>query len=1080
MLFLYGAGDEDLAAKLLKQIAPDIEARTLGIFGFKTPPLPEEDDVLLIMGAQALAQLKETGLAPKNRAIQSMREEVIASPRGGKIMVTYSPDVTWSDSANATLMRYDIALARRLILTGSIAPKVGKYEWVTAEKFCSLVDQWAEASLKKPMAASLDLETMGFYPMLPGKEIVTVQITNKPGRAWVLHMLIDVQTTAQRVAVAAALHKLLNTPTIKLRGANLKFDLGWIWEKFSIDCTNFSMDTLLVGSLLDENRSNGLSWHCKEHTDLGGYDAPFERKYDKGKMETVPKDDPDFLVYAGGDVDGVLQVSEVQLGLLNDQPALARFYTRLLHPAVRAFEKVERRGLLVDTERYKELEDELIKERDESYAEAIRLIPARIKAKHAKAGLKFSRPSLLKDILFSEMGFDLVPQKWTDGGAVSTDKGHLQLVLGGAGNRPEAEAEAFINAFSRWSSADKMLGTYVYGFLEHLRPDGRFHPTYLLYNGAMFESSRGGSQQGGTVTGRTSAKDPAVQCMVGETMVLTDQGEKRLDWLVAKGGAGLRVMTHIGQWRGIVGVYENGVKPVFQLDVEDNRSIVCTGNHPILTARGWVRADQVEVGDVCYVSRAQNSREDQPDVLLVGGHEEPVPVPDVEGLEELRGSGNNGLRPMAEVRELSGRHGEKTEGRVFHREARCEWKLRARKLHLGHAAGAIGEPEKHQEDRVRRQDPDGSSVGARVRDQSGSSALSAGTAWDAHGASLEEGLPAEASQFQESRVVAVRLVGQRETFDLTIQSSHSFVANGVVVHNTIPKHLKKDQKPWPTMLRRCFVAPEGHSFFECDFSQGELRVTAVVANERTMLKAYAEGRDLHCVTGAGFADMSYDEFKTAYDRMDDKDPTLDKQLAWKVETFRQQAKSANFGLLYGMGAEGFMIYARDSFGVHMSVAEATQRRRDFFRTYPGLVDWHDNTRRLVRRMGKVVSPLGRVRHLPLARSPNSQARSSAERQAINSPIQSCLSDMCLLSIVRADAELESEGLQIVGMTHDSIYGYVPTAKAQAITARVCEIMATLPLHDLFGWKPTLEFPADVKYGPSWGEVKKPKPLAMAA
>jgi len=968
MLFLYGAGDEDLAAKLLKQIAPDIEARTLGIFGFKTPPLPEEDDVLLIMGAQALAQLKETGLVPKNRAIQSMREEVIASPRGGKIMVTYSPDVTWSDSANATLMRYDIALARRLILTGSIAPKVGKYEWVTAEKFCSLVDQWAEASLKKPMAASLDLETMGFYPMLPGKEIVTVQITNKPGRAWVLHMLIDVQTTAQRVAVAAALHKLLNTPTIKLRGANLKFDLGWIWEKFSIDCTNFSMDTLLVGSLLDENRSNGLSWHCKEHTDLGGYDAPFERKYDKGKMETVPKDDPDFLVYAGGDVDGVLQVSEVQLGLLNDQPALARFYTRLLHPAVRAFEKVERRGLLVDTERYKELEDELIKERDESYAEAIRLIPARIKAKHAKAGLKFSRPSLLKDILFSEMGFDLVPQKWTDGGAVSTDKGHLQLVLGGAGNRPEAEAEAFINAFSRWSSADKMLGTYVYGFLEHLRPDGRFHPTYLLYNGAMFESSRGGSQQGGTVTGRTSAKDPAVQCMVGETMVLTDQGEKRLDWLVAKGGAGLRVMTHIGQWRGIVGVYENGVKPVFQLDVEDNRSIVCTGNHPILTARGWVRADEVEVGDVCYVSR----------------------------------------------------------------------------------------------------------------DQSGSSALSAGTAWDARGASLEEGLPAEASQFQESRVVAVRLVGQRETFDLTIQSSHSFVANGVVVHNTIPKHLKKDQKPWPTMLRRCFVAPEGHSFFECDFSQGELRVTAVVANERTMLKAYAEGRDLHCVTGAGFADMSYDEFKTAYDRMDDKDPTLDKQLAWKVETFRQQAKSANFGLLYGMGAEGFMIYARDSFGVHMSVAEATQRRRDFFRTYPGLVDWHDNTRRLVRRMGKVVSPLGRVRHLPLARSPNSQARSSAERQAINSPIQSCLSDMCLLSIVRADAELESEGLQIVGMTHDSIYGYVPTAKAQAITARVCEIMATLPLHDLFGWKPTLEFPADVKYGPSWGEVKKPKPLAMAA
>ncbi len=123
-------------------------------------------------------------------------------------------------------------------------------------------------------------------------------------------------------------------------------------------------------------------------------------------------------------------------------------------------------------------------------------------------------------------------------------------------------------------------------------------------------------------------------------------------------------------------------------------------------------------------------------------------------------------------------------------------------------------------------------------------------------------------------------------------------------------------------LRSYIRAPEGRLFVIADYSQIELRIASKVSGDKEMLSAYTEGRDLHTLTAqnlTGREDISKDD--------------------------RKLAKAVNFGLLYGMGAKGLQSYALRSYGVEMSLEEATLYRKRFFETYPGLRAWHERERR---------------------------------------------------------------------------------------------------------------------------------------
>jgi len=184
---------------------------------------------------------------------------------------------------------------------------------------------------------------------------------------------------------------------------------------------------------------------------------------------------------------------------------------------------------------------------------------------------------------------------------------------------------------------------------------------------------------------------------------------------------------------------------------------------------------------------------------------------------------------------------------------------------------------------------------------------------------------------------------------------------------------------------------------------------------------------------------------------------------------RKKAKGVNFGFLFGMGYSKFVDYARDSYGVNVTEAEAKLYRRKFFEKFGALPKWHERQRRLARNYTAVTSAIGRVRHLPDVHSEDKEVRSEAERQAINSPVQSLASDMMLMSLVSLNSRMDPKEAKIVGTVHDSILFEIRDDKVEKWVPRIKETMENLPLQKKFGVQLSVPIKVDIKVGQYWGE-----------
>lgn len=732
---------------------------------------PSEGESVLAMGASVVKCMQDEGILAKNRTVPSLRGKVMPyEETGGIWMVSYNPGLSRIDAKVTPQIKWDITLLERYHRQGNLDPQIGEYEWVT--DFSELIEyiKWKHEEEGTKVGIACDLETMGLYPWYPEKDIVSISFSVEEGHAQVLYCLEDLTDE-----VIEQIDWLLNSDTVLMRGANFKFDLIWIKEKWGVDCTNFSMDTLIVGSLLNENRSNSLTNHTKEYAPtLGGYDDTMNTKFDKGKMESIPKDD--LLTYAGGDTDACLRTSNKQKDELRNKKKVQRFYGKLLHPASRAFEDIEYQGMVVDLDEMNKVGAEVDEVITKCKKDIINMMPRRLRLKH-KNKENILTPAVIAEFLFTSYGLGLQPKMTTATGKASTAKDHLLMF----GDVPEAKQ--FTDLYSELKAAEKTKQTYITGFMQHLRPDNRFHPTYALYSGNVFGSDSA-KDEAGTVTGRLSAKNPAIQ--------------------------------------------------------------------------------------------------------------------------------------------------------------------------------------------------------------------------------------------------------------------------------TLPKHTK-----WAKRLRDCYPAPPDHDFFQIDFSEGELRVAACIAQEDSMINAYLNGLSLHAKTGATLSGVSIDKFMS-YKETNPK--VFGKN--------RQGAKAANFGLLYGLQWEGYQEYAHTAFGLELTKIEAKEHRELFFETYPELLYWHERTKGYAHQNGFVISPLGRVRHLPLVHSNNWGVRSKAERQAINSPVQSTLSDLCLLVMAKVKERFTMKEVWIAGMTHDSVYGYIPKKYTMERLSEMKEIAENLPLEKDFGWVPDVPFLLDAEIGDKYSTLEE--------
>lgn len=192
---------------------------------------------------------------------------------------------------------------------------------------------------------------------------------------------------------------------------------------------------------------------------------------------------------------------------------------------------------------------------------------------------------------------------------------------------------------------------------------------------------------------------------------------------------------------------------------------------------------------------------------------------------------------------------------------------------------------------------------------------------------------------------------------------------------------------------------------------------------------------------------------------------------------RKKAKAVNFGFVYGMGWRKFILTAFEKYELHFSEAEAQQVRRLFFEQFKGLLPWHARQRRIVNEYGRVQSPLGRIRRLPDVFSGEQGVRAEAERQAINSPVQSFASDMTMLSMLEINRKFKKKGIEgyVIGTVHDALLFEIADHDVARALPIIKDTMENLPLEKKFGVVLDIPIVSDLKVGTHWGDARELTP-----
>lgn len=240
-------------------------------------------------------------------------------------------------------------------------------------------------------------------------------------------------------------------------------------------------------------------------------------------------------------------------------------------------------------------------------------------------------------------------------------------------------------------------------------------------------------------------------------------------------------------------------------------------------------------------------------------------------------------------------------------------------------------------------------------------------------------------------------------------------------------------------IRQAFIAPQGRKILAADYSQIELRIMAHLSQDAGLLKAFAEGKDIHRATAA-------EVFGTDFDSVTSEQ--------------RRRAKAVNFGLIYGMSAFGL---ARQ---LDIPRNEAQSYIDTYFARYPGVLRYMEETRASAAELGYVSTLFGRRLYLPEIRDRNAMRRQAAERAAINAPMQGTAADIikkAMLTIaewIKADTHGE---ITMIMQVHDELVFEVDADKADSLKQTVCSLMAKAAELDV-------ELLAEAGIGDNWDQA----------
>ncbi|HSZ10284.1 MAG TPA: DNA polymerase I [Steroidobacteraceae bacterium] len=239
-------------------------------------------------------------------------------------------------------------------------------------------------------------------------------------------------------------------------------------------------------------------------------------------------------------------------------------------------------------------------------------------------------------------------------------------------------------------------------------------------------------------------------------------------------------------------------------------------------------------------------------------------------------------------------------------------------------------------------------------------------------------------------------------------------------------------------IRQAFVAPPSHSLVAADYSQIELRIMAHLSGDASLLRAFAEDRDVHQATAAEVFGLAPD------------DVSADQ---------RRSAKAINFGLMYGMSAFGL---ARQ---LGIARGDAQKYMDLYFERYPGVRRYMEETRRQARETGYVETVFGRRLYLPEIQSRNAALRQYAERSAINAPMQGTAADIIKRAMIEVDAWLESSRVaaRLIMQVHDELVLEVADDAVESLVGQIRTHM--IRAADL-----SVPLKVDVGVGRNWDEA----------
>lgn len=814
----------------------------------------------------------------------------------------------------------------------------------------------------------------------------------------------------------------------KIITQNGKFDNLWLRAKWNIRFP-ITYDTMMAAHILDENSPCGLKYLAKVHLNAPAYDLTSDQK--RGQV------DPELLYkYCGYDVLYTLRLYKYQRDQLLKQPELLKLFKFLIMPSFEAFEDIEFHGVYLHRERLEALEIEL--------KAKLTIVAAKLEA--MSPGTNWGSPKQVGKILFETWG--LVPLEKTPSGANSTAEGILQRLKG---------QHEGIDLLLSHRELSKQISSFVEGWKRFIDSSGRMHPSFKLH---------------GTVTGRLCLREDTEIMVPGKTklvqeinpgdLVYTYDDELKLTLKKVKssGFTGNKPCYRV-HWVGQGGHTEGFLD--------------ATGNHPIrLTSGSYIKVEDLSGGK--YVKRIKRYHGGEHVLALhryIGEYsflhctgekartkESRIIFESLTGISPEHIHHKDGNKLNDAIENLAG---ETSHDHTSHHACRNSDEMRRRGVDSGGLAKArigseIVKQEKYQSrftiEQIEKALIQGNGVvGAHKILKCSYWALrrrieELGFNYDGRTCTLTK-LPKDLGvKLPNNHMITFveKLPGEYPVYDIEVEDTHNFIANELCVHNSCSDP-NLQQVPREKSIRTLIGAPKGWKFLECDYSQVELRIAAMASGDPTMLEIFNNASlDIHrrtasLITGKPEAEVTKDE--------------------------RKKAKACNFGFLYGMSAKKFQEYARDKYQTDLTQEEAITFRNKFFTTYAGLPKWHQKQKIMVRQYGQIRNHIGRVRHLPEILSQDEGVRAQAERNAINSPVQSFASDITQMAVIALHQKYGRDVLNIVGTVHDAILIEIREDVADQLLPEIKKLIEHPPLLDKFEVEMAVPLVTDTHFG-DWG------------